>query len=70
MSRVTRRDRRVGQWMGLDFAWAAKEIEQIDASDPERAHTHADAILLANSHPDLVDAYAALEKRCAWWASA
>ena len=49
---------------------AVGRLDAIDASDPERAHAEADAVLLA-AVPDLVRAhYEFVAKRANWWASA
>lgn len=50
-------------------ARAIAALNEIDGSDPEKAHGKADDILLTLVDPDVVAAYAALTNRCKWWAS-
>lgn len=46
------------------------DLDAIDASDPERAHAEADAVLLTAVHPDIRAAYERVVARAAWWATA
>lgn len=51
-------------------AFAAEQIDRLDAEDPEEAHSNADDILLANVDPIIAAAYRRLVDRCRWWATA
>ena len=57
-------------WKVPDPAFAAEVLDGFDESDPERAHAHADDVLLANVHPNVAAAHARLVARCKWWATA
>ena len=53
---------------------AIKALLELDVSDPESAHSKADAILLDflrdAGFPDVVLAYKTAQELCAWWACA
>jgi hypothetical protein len=53
-------DKRIEEWSRLDFEWAANQIHKIEPDDPQ-AEEKANAILLANAHPALVDAFNSLD---------
>lgn len=55
-------------WEEIDKAVA--ELNNLDASDPERAHSKADELLIGFLPPDIADAYMRLQERCQWWAAA
>lgn len=56
--------------MSTNPEFAAEQINNLDASDPEVAHANADDILLANVDPLIAAAYQRLAARCKWWAYA
>jgi hypothetical protein len=45
------------------------ELDAIDCTDPERAHSEADDLLLAVAPVEVVDAYKRLVERAKWWAA-
>lgn len=45
------------------------QLDGIDTTDPERAHSEADRILLDNVHPDVRAAYQRVADRSNWWAT-
>jgi len=47
-----------------------RELDSIDAGDPERAHGDADEVLLRACPADVRAAYQRLTERANWWASA
>ena len=51
-------------------AEAVARLDAIDASDPERAHSAADDVLLYYADAEIAAAYQRLIDRCPWWAAA
>lgn len=51
-------------------AEAVERLDAVDGSDPERAHSEADAVLLSVVSPEVRDAYRRVTARCSWWAGA
>jgi hypothetical protein len=49
---------------------AIARLDAIDGSDPERAHSEADDVLMFYADAEIVDAYRRAVARCDWWASA
>jgi hypothetical protein len=47
-----------------------EKLDALDESDPEAAHSAADAILLDAVHPAVRAAYERLVERSHWWATA
>lgn len=52
------------------IAAVVAEIDAIDASDPERAHSDLDDILYALAPAEVQEAAKRLFGRCRWWACA
>lgn len=48
----------------------ASALLHIDTSDPETAHSQADALILDFLPEDVRRAYMTVAKRCRWWAFA
>ena len=55
--------------MRMDAATAVFLLDTINAEDPEKAHSDADALLLACVPKAVRDAYERLVARSDWWAS-
>lgn len=52
---------------------AVKRLDDIDAGDPDRAHSEADQVLLdvfTKIRPEVVTAYARVMGRASWWSNA
>jgi hypothetical protein len=49
-------------------AEAVRQIDALDASDPEAAHAKADDLLLLSVAPEVAAAYRRLMVRADWWA--
>lgn len=51
---------------------AIRQLNTLPITDPEAAHSKADAILLeflrTNGHPAITKAYKRIVQRCGWWA--
>lgn len=66
--------RAVGDEPGLvgdaGIAEVVRALNEVDASDPERAHSVADELLLRAVPLEVRDAYRQLAGRADWWAAA